>query len=774
MMGKANIFKMGMQGVILMILLLISSLMLNVGLMLALNFQGFLGNMTTELNTSDVFYTFPQARFTEDIRNRIESHEQILSLDVYNSIVVSAEIAGFRDSNATTIFFRNKEITQAVSHWTLVSETIHDVQNPVFVPYGFSTSGGFSLGDQMSLVINDSTLIFTVAGFIEDILFSSAADVQFAFYVDGPMYAELLQTFEQYHTALLFADISGESQNVELFIREIFDEVADSSVTFISRTYEMLVGGRALLPSILSIMVIVFAFIIVVVCLTMIRFRIGNSIEEDMPAMGSLKATGYTSWQIRAGLLVQYLMMAFFGAILGIPLSYIVQPFIRGVIAIQTGLFWQQGLDIPLNLLSIGIIISIVAVLVVVCSRKIKNVDPVVAIRGGAAGRNFKHNYLPLDKTSLSLNMTLGSKAMLQNIGQSVALFIVFVVIAFTGSFFVGMRHMATAQSDAYMALTGVELSDVIVDLHPSADSNNVRDTIAAMDGVTQALFIDSSHVMTNGEMIIAYVMDDFSHKVNPSVYRGRYPIHPNEIAISGIASDMLNIGIDDIWHLGEQNMTFIVTGITQGQGTTGINGPVPSISITTAGIRNISPDFRQMRLGVYLDMGMDVSVFITDVSVIVDGQILSMMNWRDMLEDGNVMITGILVLLSTAMLGFAVIVILLVLYFIVGAVIIRRYRYLGIQKAMGYTTFELMHQVSVSFILPLVGGIISGAVLMMFIFNHIVALVMTPLGVRQSSFDVPHLWVALSGIVLTSISYTTILIITSRIRKISAYDLVR
>jgi len=125
-------------------------------------------------------------------------------------------------------------------------------------------------------------------------------------------------------------------------------------------------------------------------------------------------------------------------------------------------------------------------------------------------------------------------------------------------------------------------------------------------------------------------------------------------------------------------------------------------------------------------------------------------------------------------MLVSATIVILLVLYFIVGAVIVRRHRYLGIQKAMGYTTFELMRQVSVSFILPLVAGIVSGAVLAALAFNNVAALIMTPLGVRQANFDIPYLWVALTGIVLALISYVTILIITGRIHKISAYDLVR
>jgi len=751
--------------------------MLNMGLMLAVNFQAFMGNMSTELGTSDAFYVLPYSQLTNDVRRRIEGHEQVLSLDIYEGVAVPAEITGWRSGNQTTIFFRNREVAQAVSRWKLVSDTLNNVPNPVFVPYGFSSIAGFSLGDQMEMTVNNIPLIFTVAGFMEDILFSNAADMQFAFYVTDYMYVELLQTFGQYHAAILFADIHGNHRNIELFMRQMFDEGvtlgADSSVQFTARAYEFVIGGRILLPSILSLMVIVFAFIIVMVCLTMIRFRISNSIEEDMPAIGSLKAAGYTSWQIRAGFWVQYLMVTLLGAFVGVLLMYAMLPSIRGVIAMQTGLNWQQGLDIPINMIAVGTIALVVSILVLICSRKIKSIDPVVAIRGGMAGHSFKRNHLPLDKTMLPLNLTLGSKVMLQNIKQSISLFIVFVVIAFTAVFFVGMRHMATAQSDEYIALTGAELSDAVLHLRPDADSGYVLDIVMAIDGVWQAVFLDRTDIMVNGEYILAHVMDDFSRKVNPSIYSGRYPIHQNEIALSGFASDRLGVGVDDILYIGAQSSPFVVTGLTQGQGATE-DFDFISISMTTAGVKNILPNFNQVRLGVYFEDWLDASIFVAEMSTMLDSQIISAANWRDVLVEANEVVTGILVLVSMAMLGFAIAVILLVLYFIVGAVIVRRHRHLGIQKAMGYTTFELMRQVSVSFMFPLIAGITSGAVFMIFTFNRIAVLVMTPLGVRQANFDVPYLWVALTGIALAIISYATILIITGRIRKISAYDLVR
>jgi len=153
------------------------------------------------------------------------------------------------------------------------------------------------------------------------------------------------------------------------------------------------------------------------------------------------------------------------------------------------------------------------------------------------------------------------------------------------------------------------------------------------------------------------------------------------------------------------------------------------------------------------------------------DNQIINAQNWRASAVMAYALFSYLYLLITTIILIFTASIILFFLYFITVAVIIRRHRFLGIQKAMGFTTFDLMQQMSVSFMLPLILGIILGTVISAFTFNNILALLME---LKQTSFDVPYLWIALTGIALAIISYATILIITGRIRKISACDLVR
>ena len=94
--------------------------------------------------------------------------------------------------------------------------------------------------------------------------------------------------------------------------------------------------SRSIMANIVSVMMMVFAAIIVVVCLIVVRFRIENSIEEDMTKIGSLKAVGYTSRQIISSITIQFSLIALVGSMMGITLSYLATPAISKVFAHQS------------------------------------------------------------------------------------------------------------------------------------------------------------------------------------------------------------------------------------------------------------------------------------------------------------------------------------------------------------------------------------------------------------------------------------------------------
>ena len=90
-------------------------------------------------------------------------------------------------------------------------------------------------------------------------------------------------------------------------------------------------------------------------------------------------------------------MIALTASILGIILSYMTTPIISDVFAQQSGIKWIQGFDLYISTMSLGLIIIIVMLIAYISSRKIKRLNPIVALRGGIITHNFKKNHLPLE-----------------------------------------------------------------------------------------------------------------------------------------------------------------------------------------------------------------------------------------------------------------------------------------------------------------------------------------------------------------------------------------
>jgi putative ABC transport system permease protein len=124
-------------------------------------------------------------------------------------------------------------------------------------------------------------------------------------------------------------------------------------------------------------------------------------------------------------------------------------------------------------------------------------------------------------------------------------------------------------------------------------------------------------------------------------------------------------------------------------------------------------------------------------------------------------------------MLMITLVVVALVLYFVINSSIIRRKRELGIFKAVGFTTFQLMNQISVSFMVPVILGSAVGSVLGAFYTNPMMSVAMSGMGVMKAGFLIDGFWIGLFGVGVFVFSYGVALLVSWRIRKISAYLLV-
>ncbi|OPJ58217.1 FtsX-like permease family protein [Clostridium oryzae] len=647
----------------------------------------------------------------------------------------------------------------------------------IYLPYALSVDGGYKLNDKIKMKFEDNTEItFTIKGFTEDVFFSSVDTAIVGAYLPRETYEKVKdQLGDKYKTTVVFANLKEKNKNVETGIRKLIN--ADSAVLqidytkgFFSFDLSTIRSSRTMIATIVAVMMVAFAVIIALVCMLVVRFRIGNSIEDDMIKIGSLKAMGYISRQIILSVALQFSIIALAGSIIGIALSYLSTPLLSDVFAHQSGLLWVQGFDPAISCISLISILLVVVIVSFITAGRINHLSPIVALRGGITTHSFRKNYFPLHKSKGSLSVVLAFKSMFQNMKQTVMIAVILVAVSFAGTFAVVIFYNTVIDTRTFAETPGVEISNVIAMLNPAVDNTELVKKIDHLKDVRKVQYIDQTTLKINNNASIAYVMDDFSQKETNTIYKGRYPLHSNEVAISGHFATMLHKKIGDSVTLGigDKQDDYLITGLTQGTSMGGLN-----VSLRMDGILRINPAFKQQSLQIYLKRGVKSKDFIKNLENLYDKSILSTMNVDKQLQQGMGLYTSVVSKVGILILVITILVVILVLYFIINSSVIRKKRELGIQKAIGYTTFQLMNQLSLGFLPPVISGVILGSVIGITQTNSIMSLAEQSMGVMKANYIITPLWIAMFGVVLVIVSYLTSLLITYRIRKISAYALV-
>ena len=195
--------------------------------------------------------------------------------------------------------------------------------------------------------------------------------------------------------------------------------------------------------------------------------------------------------------------------------------------------------------------------------------------------------------------------------------------------------------------------------------------------------------------------------------------------------------------------------------------------SIRYDGIIKLNPNFKQQSLQIYLNKGVNAGEFVKKLENLYGDSLISTLDMDKNMELGMGVYTSIVSKVGIAILVVTIAVVILVLYFVINSSVIRRKRELGIQKAIGFTTFQLMNQLSLGFLPPIIVGVCIGCVVGITQTNAIMSVAQRAMGIMKANYIITPVWIALFGVAIVIVSYITSMLITYRIRKISAYALV-
>jgi len=314
-------------------------------------------------------------------------------------------------------------------------------------------------------------------------------------------------------------------------------------------------------------------------------------------------------------------------------------------------------------------------------------------------------------------------------------------------------------------------ISDVIVEVNDDDYIETVRSRLEAMPEVVQLSGRSSweTRADINDVNISLNAVEETENLGSHMLVDGRFPVHANEIAVSPVLINMegFEVGSTVMLSRNGQEFEFLITGVVQMMQDLGF------FSILSGeAMRRIDPDFVFQMFDVNLAADIDVDEFINLIEA-SDGDVIRTFNTR---RDFEAMLDGLGAVVRPVAYGSVTVsamVISLVLYVVIKTMITRYHKELGIQKALGFTNFQLMNQFALNLLPVIVTGTVIGAVMGYFGFNLIFIAMMSGIGIGTADLPTPIVWVTILAIGLVILAYAVAILISRRIRKISAYGLV-
>ncbi len=770
-----NMRKYRGQFISFLLVVVLAAGLLNIGLVTLLNNKQNYIEKFDQYNCADIFFTMNDLALSEQAVTIAKGISGVNKVETRRSIMMSGE-ASYGDSGSTLrhIFFDLEE-EHSLNRLEPIGDTLefNSVSHPAYVSYWIKTSG-CDLGDQYEYESNGKTYTFTIAGFVEDMMYGNNNCGNLAVYLPQKefdiLYSAVTEADRAFTLSLAIDDRDVSNKLHTEFMDQISGYLTSQSV--ISDGYfEKGLRLRTLTASITASMIVIFSVLLTVVILLLINFRIKNNIQEEMQNMGILKAMGYSSKQVILSVTFPYLLLTVFSVVTGIGLSYLVIPAVNSVFEQLTGLIFQQGFDCKSGILVVISIIGLVLFTSLLSSRRIKKLHPVVALRSGIRHHSFKKNLFPLQKLKCNVHLGMALKNFSHYYKQNIFLALILFTMTFIGVFAGSGMYNTVFESDKFINTFSEENPSVSLTANNHKAAELMRSSLITDKRIKKVIYYDQSSLKIEDENISVFVVDEYDKLDNELCYAGRNPLHDNEIVIgNGIAEQQgLGIGDEITVKYQEETGSYLIVGLFQAIDYSG-----KACEMTKAGFARINKGFEPTTLFIYLQDDTKSDVFLKDIQKIFGDKIKTFLDYDKLMEQIFGGFAALSAMVVCVIVIIVVLIITVVLYMILKTMTVNRRQELGIMKAVGYSSRQLILQQAYSLLPSVMIGSIAGGVVGKLLINQTWLLCFYPLGIRKTNLQIPELWVAAIGAAIALVTFILAVLMSGRIRRVHAIELIK
>lgn len=767
LIARSNMRKTKGQTTAILVLILLAAMLLNLWLMLSMDYQANFDRCHDKLNAEHVTLTVSDSdgKIKELLTKKLENDKDVAEYRLDTCMHMTGTFPYNNGEMNSWFIFMEKQAaaTRPIGKAEIVEDS--HFTSGVYLPILYKTNE-IKTGKPIEISIGSHTVSYTVCGFFNSVMAGSNNCGLTEIILTKDKYAELKNLGYAPDATLCSVRLFHLSNNVNYeaalksFVSKRFP-----NITMVSNSYDMVLQARYISQSICSVIMSVMALLVLLIALIVIASNIINDIQVNMKNLGALKAIGYTSKQLIFSLLLQFLGMTLLTAIIGTALSYCLFPGINAMMISQTGIPYAiHFLPLPF-ILSLFILGGAVAAAVWLAARRIKKIEPITALRSGIQTHNFKRNHVPLEKTKAPLNLALALKTTFSgvkhNITVCITMLIISLIIVFSGL----MAANMIVDTAPFVNLIVGETADSCISVNTEVEDEFLRKMNA--DRRVEKVYLQNSINVTHsgGAELLATLCDDFSKVNNQTVvYIGRFPAYDNEIAIGAkyAREKDLTIGNEiDITANGKTEK-YLISGLTQVTNYLGRD-----CLFTRTGYERLGT-LSDANYYLNLAHSTDIDAFNEEIKASFADSINTTINIKSTIDSAVTVYVSLMTIIVIAIIVLSAIIIAFVLYLLVRTMLNHKKHDYGILKALGFTTRQLILQTALSFMPAIIVSTVVGLILGCLVINPILSLFFSTLGIVKCTFYVPAGYIAAAGVVLVLFTFSMACLLSLKIKKIT------
>ncbi|MCI5500294.1 MAG: ABC transporter permease [Lachnospiraceae bacterium] len=447
---------------------------------------------------------------------------------------------------------------------------------------------------------------------------------------------------------------------------------------------------------------------------------------------------------------------------------------------IDKGKKWENKIDVTVVMITVIVVTAMVLIITAITSSKIKKITPLDALLNGIQTHNFTKNHLPLLNSRLDLNSSLGIKNIFRHKKQNIAIAFIVALIVFSGEMMFSLYHNFVYDQDSLINLVGLEKPDILIkskqsDINEGVDFDKMCDELVKEDNISRAITCRASNMIVkskDNKMTISAEIYNEPEKVRiNTLVSGRHVKHSNEINISSVVAERLGVNKGDTVMIesNKKEEAYVISGITQRISNLGI-----SLIMSEEGAKRINCTAKPDSLYVYLNDASDIKGEIKQIKASYNNTSdIVYSDFDEIYQSVLSSFTGSLKSLCIIFVIVTIIVIALIILLVMKMKMVREKRNMGIYKAIGFTTIQIIWQNVMSFAPVISVGALAGVLIGKFGINKACVAALSLCGIIKANLTVPFLLVASIFVITTILSFIICILASLKVRKIEAYKMI-